>query len=268
MSSTMTITQTTTTLKPFPLLTSPLKSTYDSASVGIQMGHDMVHIHNIILRGLNAIILQAPHIPPNTTAASDLLQLCRFWCDMIVHHHDTEEEYFFPAVEKLIGVPGSMAGNVAGHEAFESALLDFEKWAETTTSATYSSEELLQRISILGPPMVQHLSDEIPSMINLEGKARAKDLKKVWDGAGEYSKKNSKVGPQIVIPMFMGCHDVTFPTGDQGSVEFPLPVVYGINYLFWRQNANVWRLLPSDCWGKPQKLPYLPESEGGMGLKA
>ena len=96
---------------PFVLITTPLaggQADYNNPEIhgADLMAHEMSHLHNMIIRGLNAIWQLAPQVTADGDI-HDFLQFCLHWHDVLMHHHDTEEEIFFPAIEALVGKPGS-----------------------------------------------------------------------------------------------------------------------------------------------------------------
>ena len=76
----------------------------------------MAHSHNCLLRGLNAICLQAPHVPePGQPRCSsqdvrDLLYYVAYWVKTVEWHYHTEETVMFPGIEEFAGEPGLLQG--------------------------------------------------------------------------------------------------------------------------------------------------------------
>ncbi|KAF4621572.1 hypothetical protein G7Y89_g14514 [Cudoniella acicularis] len=64
--------------------------------------------HNVILRGLNSIILQAPYVPPSKTSA--FIEYALIWAEVLTHHHTMEETRLFPEIERITGEKGIMDG--------------------------------------------------------------------------------------------------------------------------------------------------------------
>lgn len=71
-------------------------------------------MHNVIIRGMNCMYLQAEYITPGT--APDFLTFCRAWCETINNHHYCEEEAYFPIIEKACGIEGISDSNVEQHD--------------------------------------------------------------------------------------------------------------------------------------------------------
>ena len=112
---------------PFPLMHTP---NYESDNVSrlyycfvssdwtelikdhIQLTHDeitlaaswMALLHNGLIRGLNTIYLQAPHVQPEDYAS--FIEYSLQWVRTVNSHHDGEEQCLFPDIEKAIGPAG------------------------------------------------------------------------------------------------------------------------------------------------------------------
>ena len=80
----------------------------------------MALAHNIIIRGLNSVYVQAPYVKVADQQA--FLLYARNLFRMLAIHHDSEEETIFPAVERMAGEPGVMAANVAQKQAFHGGI--------------------------------------------------------------------------------------------------------------------------------------------------
>ena len=116
---------------------------------------------------LNSIYLQAPHITKPTDIL-DFLVYCQSWFEMISHHHDKEEELFFPAIQKFTGDEKIMCENIEGHKAFHSGLEEFGKFTYEKTSETYDARELKRIVDGFAGVFEKHMRDEIDSLLALE----------------------------------------------------------------------------------------------------
>jgi hemerythrin-like domain-containing protein len=81
--------------------------------------------HNVFIRGLNSIYLQAPHIRPEDHA--DFIAYCKCWCEILNSHHQMEEATVFPKIEEITGEKGIMDVNVEQHRT-SSLSLDYDLW--------------------------------------------------------------------------------------------------------------------------------------------
>ena len=138
----------------------------------------MTHVHNTLIRGLNSIYLQAPHVS-SSADIRDLLFFCAAWVKMVEHHHDTEETTLFPAIEEFTKTPGFMEGNKEQHLAFTPGLDRFLKYAQATNPEAYDWHTLKDIIDSFTPSLMKHLVDEIDTLLGLE-RYDSKELMKLW----------------------------------------------------------------------------------------
>lgn len=73
----------------------------------------MVVIHNTLIRGLNSIYVQAPHVKTDDYAAFIGYSLC--WSDMLSSHHAGEESIFFPGIDAGAGEKGLINAKIHQH---------------------------------------------------------------------------------------------------------------------------------------------------------
>lgn len=133
---------------------------------------EMANAHNVILRGLNAIYLQAPFFKDPKDVADFMLYISA-WADAVHHHHSGEETSIFPRYEALAkeaGQPCNMHGNVEQHHGFEPQMAKTVDWAKGVAAGTqqYNAQELKKLIDSFAPLLTQHLHDEIDTLIGLE----------------------------------------------------------------------------------------------------
>ncbi|KAK5657367.1 hypothetical protein OQA88_2937 [Cercophora sp. LCS_1] len=157
---------------PFPLLTTPSYARLKDPSLGPpdeldDLATDMVLVHNFLIRALNSIHIQSPHI-----SAADAPDFCRymqlFLAVLHVHHHN-EETDFFPAIETMAGEKGIMEGNVAQHQAFEQGVVELKAYVEGVLKGgeKYDGEKVRGMVDGFGPALVRHLEDEIGTLLEL-----------------------------------------------------------------------------------------------------
>jgi Hemerythrin HHE cation binding domain len=255
---------------PIPLIPSPLppKTSFEDSPTGSKIAHDLAHMQNLFLRGFNSIILQAPHITSGTPEAADCLLFTKILCDVFYRHLQIEEEYTFPKVEEALDQKGFMDVHVEQHKSFADALATIHKYSESTSSQDFSSSKLTSLINDLTPKLCKNMNDEIDTFVSLTGKAKDADLWQIWLGMKQYAESQS-IELSAFLPVYTGCHDVTFGGGwQQGTFSFPTWAVYLNDWVLYRRYNGAWRFLWSDSWGRPKKLTFLPESEGGLGIKA
>lgn len=127
----------------------------------------MALLHNAIIRGLNSIYLQAGSVPE--AKVPEFITYTKYWLAVVQYHHKTEEDVFFPILEKAAGQEGLMSTNVAQHKEFEIGLEKLEVYLSLCVKnpESYSANYLCEIIDSFAEPLIQHLTDEIPTLESL-----------------------------------------------------------------------------------------------------
>ncbi|KAH8723461.1 hypothetical protein GQ44DRAFT_570743, partial [Phaeosphaeriaceae sp. PMI808] len=121
--------------KPFELVPIPGQPGAPSCSNPglLSVCIEMANVHNTLLRGLNSIYLQAPHVSQPVDIA-DLMLYTKAWAETVHVHHSHEESLFFPRVLELAKEAGLadhlMDQNIDQHHTFEPKLQETLAWAE------------------------------------------------------------------------------------------------------------------------------------------
>ena len=140
--------------------------------------------HNLFIRSLNAIYIQATSVSSPKDVA-DFLVYCQCWYEIIHHHHTAEEDFFFPEVEKALKRPGIMQTNIEQHKAFHDKL---DAWAQrcydlTADVSKYDGQEWRKMIEEWSVPFVKHLNEEITTLEELEPLDPENVIsRKIWPG--------------------------------------------------------------------------------------
>jgi hemerythrin-like domain-containing protein len=160
----------------------------ESESSASRNASEMALIHNIVLRGLNCITLQANNVK-NLEDIVDFMAFCDAWSCVLHSHHNTEETVYFPLLEEQSSEKGVMARNHAEHETFVPGLLALDAYVRSVKddAKTYDSSKLLKITGDLGPALEAHLRNEIALLESL-----AKDEKIDWDLLGKTMAAHSK----------------------------------------------------------------------------
>ncbi|RAL12065.1 uncharacterized protein BO97DRAFT_345986 [Aspergillus homomorphus CBS 101889] len=238
---------------PWPLIETPSKTQNVSEHPAVYIANEMAFAHNSMLRGLNSIYLQAPHIS-DPQDISDFLFFVHAWAGWVSHHHVLEEEKMFPGFESVIGIPSFLESNVEQHHSFQPLLKQLLEYSTETQPADYQATVVRQLIEKMAPSFRQHLSDEITSLLSMEpydGDALLKVYRECEADAGKQDK-------HVVPPMVLGLRDVTFEGGNQWPAMPPLSAWF-VYYLFSGKHAGSWRFLPCDTWGTPRALEFVME---------
>lgn len=144
-------------------------------------------VHNIIIRGLNSIYLQAPTISNADEKA--FLQYISVWQRFLHLHHSHEEDHLFDAIEQIVGEKNLMDDNVHQHHVFEAGVTEFKAFVDECLAGKrqYDAVEVIRIIDGFGSALVQHLQDEIPTLIALRrfGEEKGLQIEKLFAATSE-----------------------------------------------------------------------------------
>lgn len=162
----------------------------------------MAYSHNCLLRGLNAIILQAPHIAPAGSPGyaeqdvRDLLFYVAAWVKTVEHHHHTEETCLFPEIEAFTGRPGLLNGPKGQHEEFRSGLERLLRYVQETRPEDYRWEGgggMKSIIDSFAPSLTRHLYEEIDVFIQTLREFDSDGSRACWDKAEQVAKATGNI---------------------------------------------------------------------------
>lgn len=135
------------------------------------MAVEMSIIHNVIIRGVNAIYLQCINVGERGTEKDkiDFANFAARWSELVHEHHHAEEESFFPGINKLTETPGLMDGNIAEHEQFNAGLEEFERYIAAVADGkeAYDGQKIKDLIDSFMPVLNNHLASEIETLLQL-----------------------------------------------------------------------------------------------------
>jgi hemerythrin-like domain-containing protein len=147
----------------------------------------MTLVHNVLLRSLNAIVLQAPHI-----TGADIAPFTRFilaWHTMISIHHAGEEALFFPAVERMSGVVGVMDKEKGEHEQFHAGLHALKGYVDAVgkEEEEWDGGKVVAVVEGFGGVLRGHLKGEVESLEGLRrfGEEKMKGVMKAAEEEAE-----------------------------------------------------------------------------------
>ncbi|OAK94571.1 hypothetical protein IQ06DRAFT_363488 [Phaeosphaeriaceae sp. SRC1lsM3a] len=158
---------------PFPLIETPIhtqkglsdaRKTPHSYAQGASI---MALVHNVIIRGLNSIYLQARHVPKQDYA--DFIGYATCWHDFTSNHFRNEAESIIPTVEAKCGENGALDEDLQEHDAFAAGFNEYKTYLTTVTAkpAEFDGNELIAIIDSFAPKMMEHLRNQIPRMLKL-----------------------------------------------------------------------------------------------------
>ncbi|KAI0451090.1 hypothetical protein F5B21DRAFT_390925 [Xylaria acuta] len=122
--------------QPWPLIETPSR-TQQITHPALHIANEIAHIHNAMLRGLNAIYLQAPHVQQARDIA-DLSFLTQSWSTWLLDHHDLKESTMLPRFESVLGVP---AATLALPRSRSPSAASFHSHRDMTTGGNGEEEE-------------------------------------------------------------------------------------------------------------------------------
>ncbi|KAI0014301.1 hemerythrin HHE cation binding domain-containing protein [Xylariaceae sp. FL0662B] len=232
--------------------------------VGLQyLLNDMIIIHNIVIRSINAIYLQCVNIEKGSPGdITDFMAYCAEFYHLIDDHHLSEEEDVFPGIEQLIGEPGFMDRSVQQHHAFLPGLGEFLEYVRAVRDGKekkYDGGRLRALIDAFMPIMYDHLCDEIVVLKGLKKYEDKVDWDKYWrEKSAEITARNKAgaYGMKVFAPFCISGHDAAF---ENGVFQWPpMPWVAKLVFRFWFSPVHKawWRFAPCDASSKVQTLPF------------
>ncbi|KAF8251619.1 hypothetical protein K440DRAFT_595794 [Wilcoxina mikolae CBS 423.85] len=240
---------------PFPLMATVRATVEDKSDHFVIAATHMACIHNVIIRCLNSIYLQAPHVPPSDYA--DFITYAQHWSGLLHAHHEGEEHFFFPSVEEYTGVKGIMEPNVEQHKAFSVGLDEFDSYLSSITPAEFSGQRLNEIIDTFAVPLTEHLTDEIPTIMGLkqyEDKVPILDL---------INKEGQQVMAKIPKTTLLAIMTMNLDHGFEGGIHTDFPPAPWFVKLLMRwiwpvPNRKLWRFASCTAAGVRRELPFAP----------
>lgn len=143
--------------------------TFSTQSVSNIVATEIAQIHNVMIRGVNSMLIQAPFIS-RPTDIKDFTDYCLTLCVLIHEHYNTEEVLTFPLIEDATGIPGIMDKNVVQHESFLPMLYHFKNHLTQMKLVVrkYDTMKFVAHLNAFSGLMVQHLSDEVKMLVDME----------------------------------------------------------------------------------------------------
>jgi hypothetical protein len=238
--------------EPWPLIETPSQTRDTKEHAAIFIASEMSHAHNCIVRGMNSMYLQAPHVR-RAADVTDFLFFCKVWCDWVDHHHRLEEEHMFGAFETLSGSTGCMETNIEQHHAFEQGLHDLRHYVTTASPKSYSSATLLQILDSFAKELHKHLIVEIDTLLALQKTCDSTALLAIFRKA---EKAATKMPITEILPLLMGLCDRTYEGGIHSWPPAPWFAPWVVYYFFSWQHDGAWRFCPSTTWSIPRRLEF------------
>lgn len=171
------------------------------------MAVGMTLIHNVLIRGANAIYLQCINVGKMGTDKDkiDFANFAARWVELLHEHHTGEEESIFPGINELTETPGLMDGNVAEHEEFQVGLEKFNKYVLAVADGRdeYDGQKMKDLLDTFMSTLHHHLVSEISTLIDLSR----------WDDKIPWQKWiNEEIGSKAKAAMAHQRYRVSFGT--------------------------------------------------------
>ncbi|TDZ16495.1 hypothetical protein Cob_v010730 [Colletotrichum orbiculare MAFF 240422] len=233
---------------PYPLIPTPILQDFQNEKTTepdmfARIASEMALVHNMIIRGLNSIYLQAQHVSMEDTLS--FLQYTLAWHSLLHVHHSGEEADFFPFIEEMTGEKGLMDCNVNQHKDFQDGIERFKSYVDSCVigNEAFMGAKLVTLIDEFGQLLSAHLHDEISSILHLR-KFGVEALEGLEQRFGEEGQKSMKaLGLVQGLPFCFASHDVAYE-GRRWAAWPPAPkiVVLLCRHVTFHLRSNCWRI--------------------------
>ncbi|PMD22662.1 hypothetical protein NA56DRAFT_570060, partial [Hyaloscypha hepaticicola] len=249
---------------PFPLLETPRKrrliTDLKKEPGALAFATEMCLVHNVFIRTLNCIYLQAPNVTLETDAL-DFATFIHAFVFALHEHHRTEEKFAFPWLEELNPeVKKYMDKNVEQHHEFEPGLQALQEYATALREGKvkYDGAKVLSLIDAFSNALLEHLKEEVTSFEELEKLGDTIDWVKWGKRVQRLAVDNAET--EFAIPLVVTNIDRTFEDGWH-QTTWPPPVPWFVPYIFrWiylPKHKGAWRFSCCDWYGKPKELEFI-----------
>jgi hemerythrin-like domain-containing protein len=230
----------------------------------------MIHAHNDMIRGLNSIVLQGPHVPDaseheqyNAQDVKDLLFYVEAWTKAVDHHHHIEETVLFPALAKLSDAAKKLVeGPVEQHAAFHDGLVTLQRYAVEASNQpeTYRWDKMRTIIDSLASNLLDHLNTEPYLLLELERDCESVAVEKCMVETERAAVNDVSLNMLYdIFPVVLGSADKTYEGGNSWPALPPF-MPFLMNWWFSRRRKGAWRFSPCDLYGQPVPLKFLPQN--------
>jgi hemerythrin-like domain-containing protein len=208
---------------------------------------------------MNAIYLQAPHVP--VSDYKGFIGLCYAWHECVRIHHHGEETGFFRVIEERYG-KGTMSVSFAEHAAFHDGLESFVAYLEGLKGreAEFDGGKLIKLIDAFVGPLNTHLQNEIGTILELSKLDKPETIMKLWTDAVQKELKGMSLKESIIsICLIVFSNDLTYEGGLHSNFPpAPAPVLFLARRVFSWWSWSSWQFMPLDSSGRPRALRCSP----------
>ncbi|KAK4499660.1 hypothetical protein PRZ48_010178 [Zasmidium cellare] len=206
----------------------------------------MAVVHNCILRGLNAIYLQA-HLVIEEQDIKDFQYLIHAWCKWVQAHHSLEDDAMFPMLAEAAGNPGLLQESSDQHQEFVSGIDQLLELSLDQVSG-YSPRRVRGLIDYFAPAMHRHFADEVEALLTLRPFDSAA-LMQAYSKAEEGIRHIDDEAKARIFPLALGLRDVAYEGGNDWP-HFPLEMEEDVVDRLVPLHAGAWKFLPRDFTGE------------------
>ncbi|KAH8804650.1 hypothetical protein F5884DRAFT_754250 [Xylogone sp. PMI_703] len=247
---------------PFKLIETPNKVRHDKGEKETGSSHaatEMALVHNVLIRALNAIYLQAQNIDAdNKQDVEDFTGFISSWSLTLRAHHDAEEEVAYPILNKDIGIENYMEPNIEQHRAFEPGLKAFDDYIQSVKEGKekYNGARIRELVDDFAPVLVSHLTEEVDFISSLEKFEDKINWKKYEKDTADRAVKAANT--EFEVPLMVTNMDFTFEKGVHEKHWPPWPWFAGFmfRWVFIPKHKGYWRFSTCDSKGMPKDLPF------------
>ncbi|KAB5542425.1 hemerythrin HHE cation binding domain-containing protein [Coniochaeta sp. 2T2.1] len=247
---------------PFPLINTPISQLPAGTEPDAfhRCASEMACVHNMVIRGLNSIYLQAQHVADKDV--KPFLGYASCFYDLLSVHHKGEEEDLFPQIEKMAGKTGIMDQNVEQHRMFHDGLEEYNAYIRLCLNSpdNYDGGKLVRIIDSFGPALAQHLAAEITTILELAKYGKKMDeLEKLFAAWAEKDTRQLSIPGALTWGFFN--HDRDFEGGLWKEwPPAPAPLVLIVRHVTYWVHSDWWKFAPCDPSGKMKsKLHAAPQ---------
>ncbi|KAF2164438.1 hypothetical protein M409DRAFT_25315 [Zasmidium cellare ATCC 36951] len=217
----------------------------------LYIANEMAVVHNCIIRGLNAIYLQA-HLVRETQDIQDFQDLIYAWRKWVQAHHSLVDDAMFPMLADAAGRPGLLQESSDQHQEFVSGIDQLLELSLDQVSG-YSYRRVRGLINFFAPAMHRHFADEVEALVTLK-EFDSSALMNAYSKAEEGIRHIDDEAKARIFPLALGVRDVAYEGGNAWP-NFPPAMEKDIIHRLVPLHAGAWRFLPCEFDGQVRPSP-------------
>ncbi|KAF2718713.1 hypothetical protein K431DRAFT_287448 [Polychaeton citri CBS 116435] len=132
------------------------------------------------------------------------------------HHHDAEEQEYFPSIELISGVQGLMERSIEQHRAYKPEFDEFQVYSKTFKLSDYDGQKIRDLIETFAEPLSRHLNEEIDTLRALD----VYDSGRIRQAYRRLEKMLVDTDNYRIAPLVFGTADRGFEGGIMTSQQY------------------------------------------------